>query len=202
MELTFANAAGATLTAQLEPEMTTDEIIQELVANGFISEIGPYDGGWALFVPEKGRLEEHQSLADSCFEDGDLVLVTAILADGRSRFVVISQAPAKNTKIRVTCKYNGRVWFLKFDSTATVEDIHQYLSEKYDVPRDDVRIDIINGKPGQLNVLDGSILEFILTYSRPMNNVPAYGCPMADSAPGLVPDCTTTDSDAIDRVLL
>ena len=76
MELTFKNAAGATLTAELEPEMTVDEIIQELIANGFIpNDNSGFHNPYALFSSGHGRISGQQAIGSSGFCDGDTVTV-------------------------------------------------------------------------------------------------------------------------------
>ena len=78
MELTFANAAGATLTAQLEPDMTADDVVAELISNGFIA---PAEAGssWALFSSGHGKVSGSQTLGDSGLQDGDTVTLTSVI---------------------------------------------------------------------------------------------------------------------------
>ena len=72
MELTFVNEAGATLTAQLEPDMTVNEVIAELINEHFIPETLPMSR-WALFASKKGAIFGDLPMGSTGLENGDSV---------------------------------------------------------------------------------------------------------------------------------
>ncbi len=81
MELTFVNPAGATLTAQLEPDMTADEAVAELISENFIAAAQP-NHSWALFSPGHGKVSGTQTLGASGLQNGDSVTLMDVIQAG------------------------------------------------------------------------------------------------------------------------
>lgn len=78
MVLNFVNdTTGAALEAEIEQDMTADEIIANLINEELISQPQP-GHNWALFQSGKSKISGSKTIGESDFVDGDTVQLVQI----------------------------------------------------------------------------------------------------------------------------
>lgn len=78
MVLNFVNdTTSAALEAEIDADMTADEIVANLIEEGIISQPEP-GRNWALFQSGKTKISGSKTIGESDFVDGDTVQLVQV----------------------------------------------------------------------------------------------------------------------------